>query len=213
MKRIYYFIITGIFLLSTQNIIAQDKKERTQRANESIVQLKSGALLVQLQSKQISIDVYIEKGYQSIAEEIAQEQKEKNIRIMKAYNESFHFCEVYFFLSDQVDDLMNKNWDELVFINENYEKDLEIKLKESFYLIAVYSKTGESNKDSQYQAVLSFNAIIIVDESFNELTKPFPYYLKLPEEIQKLKKLKKKIYNYDKELRDFYYWQPVSKKE
>lgn len=213
MKRIYYLIITGIFILFTLNIIAQDKKERTKRANESIVQLKSGALLVQLQSKQVSIDAYIEKGYQSIAEEIAQEQKEGNIRIMKAFNESFRFCAVYFFLSDQVDALIDKNWDELVFINDNYEKDPEIKLKESFYLIAVYSKTGESKKDSQYQSVLSFNAIIIMDESFNELTKPFPYYLKMPEEIQKLKKIKKKIYNYDKELRDFYYWQPASKKE
>ena len=78
-------------------------------------------------------------------------------------------------------------------------------------MIAVYSKTGESNKDKQYQSVLSFNAIIIRDESYNEMANPFPYYLKMPEEIPSLKKLKKKIYNYDKKLRSFYYQQPASK--
>jgi len=193
------------------NMIAQDKDARKKRANEAIVQLKSGALLVQLQSKQISIDAYNEKGYQSIAEEIAQEQKEGNIRIMRAFNESFHFCKVYFFLSDQVDEIKEKRWEEVNFINKNYKADPSIILKESFFMIAVYSKTVESDKNKQYRSILSIDAITIIDEDFIEMTKPFPYYLKMPEEIQKIKKIKKKIYNYDNELRSFYYRQPASK--
>lgn len=211
-NRIYCLITIGLILISgVKNTIAQDKDIQQKRANESIVQLKSGALLVQLQSKQISIDAYVEKGYQSIAEEIAQEQKEGNIRIIKAFKESFHFCKVYFFLSDQVDEVKEKQWDKIAFINENYEKDPSIILAESFYMIAVYSKTGESNKEKQYQSVLSFNAITIHDEAFVEMTKPFPYYLKVPDKTPSLKKLKKKIYNYDKQLRSFYYRQPASK--
>ena len=193
------------------NMIAQDKDARKKRANEAIVQLKSGALLVQLQSKQISIDAYNQKGYQSIAEEIAQEQKEGNIRIMRAFSESFHFCKVYFFLSDQVDEIKEKRWEEVNFINKNYEADPSIILEETFFLVAVYSKTGESDKNKQYRSILSFDAITIWDENFIEMTKPFPYYLKMPQEIQKLKKIKKKIYNYDNELRSFYYRQPLSK--
>lgn len=212
MDRIYSIITIGmVMVFGLNNLVAQDKDARKKRANESIVQLKSGALLVQLQSKQISIDAYIEKGYESIAAEIAQEQKAGNIRIMRAFNESFHFCKVYFFLLDQVDAVMEKQWDEVNFIDKNYEEDPSIILEESFYMIAVYSKTGESEKDKQYRSILSFDAITIRDEDFVEMTKPFPYYLKLPEEIQKLKKIKKKIYNYDKELRNFYYRQPVSK--
>ena len=212
MNRINCFITIGLILISgMNNVISQDKDAQRKRANESIVQLKSGALLVQLQSKQISIDAYVEKGYESIAEEIAQDQKEGNIRIMRAFNESFHFCKVYFFISDQVDEIKEKRWDEVNFINKNYETDPSIILEESFFMVAVYSKTGESNKDKQYRSILSFDAIIIRDEDFIEMTKPFPYYLKMPAEIQKLKKLKKKIYNYDKELRSFYYRQPVGK--
>jgi len=212
MTRIYLLVTIGFIVISCMNsIYAQDQDAQIKRANESIVQLKSGALLVQLQSKQNSIDAYIEKGYQSIAEEIDQEQKGGNIRIIKAFKESFHFCHAYFFLSDQVDDVKNKRWEKVKFLNENYESDTSIILKESFYMIAVYSKTGESNKDKQYQSVLSFSAIIIRDSDFVEMTKPFPYYLKMPENIPSFKKLKKKIYNYDKELRNFYYRQPADK--
>ncbi len=214
MNRIYFLIIIVLVLISWMNKVkAQDENANKKRANAAIVQLKSGALLVQLQSKQISIDAYIEKGYQSIAEDIAQKQKEGNIRIMTAFRESFHFCDVYFFLSDQVDEVKEKKFDKLMFINENYEKDLSIKLEDSFYMIAVYSKTGETNKDKQYQSIMSFNAMIIKDEDFIEMTKPFPYYLKMPEEIPSLKKLKKKVYNYDKKLRTFFYRQPVRNKD
>lgn len=211
LKRVYCLISIGVFIVVFNNeLIAQDKEDLKKYANESIVRLKSGALLIQLQSKQNSIDAYIEKGYESIATEIRQEQKEGNIRIMKAFKESFHFCEVYFFLSDQIDAVRETQWEKVLFINEHYEKDPSIILEKSFYMIATYSKTGESKKDEQYKSILGFSAIIIKDMDFVEMTKPFPYYLKMPEEIQKLKKLKKKIYNYDKELRNFYYRQPVS---
>ena len=208
MNRIFCFLTIGLIMISGLNkIIAQDKDAQRKRANESIVQLKTGALLVQLQSKQISIDAYIEKGYESIAEEIAQEQKEGNIRIIQAFKESFHFCEVYFFLSDQVAEVKEKRWDKVNFINADYKEDPGIILEESFYMVAVYSSTA----DTVYKSLLSFSAIIMKDDSFVELTKPFPYYLKMPENILSLKKLKKKIYNYDKKLRSFYYQQPASK--
>lgn len=210
MKKIYLLIAIGILLVvGRYDCMSQDKNAHKKRANESIVQLKSGALLVQLQSKQITIDSYREKGYQSIADDIAQKQHEDNIKLIRAFNESFRFCKVYFFLSDQMEALKEKQFENVVFVNKNGDNDPSIKLKESFYMIASYFTEPDKKKNS----LLSSSVLTIWDSDFNAMAKPFPYYIKMPEELPKYKRLKKKIYNYDVELRVFYYRQPVQEQE
>ena len=210
MNKKYLLIAIGVFLIfGNHQGMCQDKKDLKKRANEMIIQLKSGALLVQLQSKQITIDSFREKGYQSIAEHIERRQQEDNTKLIRAFNESFRFCEVYFFLSDQVEALQEKRIESVVFVNSDGVNDTSIKIGESFYMIASYLTEPDKKKNS----LLSNSVLTIRDSNFNLMTKPFPYYITMPKELPKYKRLKKKIYNYDVELRVFYYRQPVSKQE
>lgn len=208
---LFTLLFFGFTYLNGTDHRIQTKNAEKERAAELIIKLKSGALLVQLKSKQETIDAYLKKGYQSIAEEIAQKQHLDNIKIMKAFKESFRFCEVYFFRSNQIDAIKEKRLDDVVFVNKDNEPDPDIKLNSSFYMIASYSNADDTS-EKQYKSLLSFSTLTIKDDAYHAMAKPFPFYLKMPEELPKFKKLKKKIYNYDKELRFFYYRQPAQNK-
>jgi hypothetical protein len=118
-------------------------------------------------------------------------------------------CKVYFFFSDQIDALKEKRINDMIFVNENIQNDSSIKVIESFYMIASYS----DKTDKQYKSLLGVNALTVKDDDFNAVYKAFPYYIKMPEDLPKYKKVRKKIYNFDRELRTFYYMQPVQKQD
>ena len=207
MKTIFLFttLIFGFF--NNSNTIQNTKNEDKEMAGNLIVQLKNGALLVQLLSKQSTIDAYIEEGYTSMAEQIKQDQASDNLKIITAFKESFRFCKVYFFYSDQIEAIKDKRINDVVFVGETGQKDSTIIVNESFYLIFSYSL----GNDKQYKSMLNVSALTVKDEDYNAVSKYFPYYLKMPTNLPKYKKVKKKIYYYDRELRTFYYSQPVQK--
>ena len=198
-------LVFGIFNTPAKFYKVQSKNADKERAGKLIVHLKKGALLVQLLSKQSTIDAYIKKGYPSIAEDIKQKQLRDNLKIMAAFKESFRFCKVYFFLSEQIDALEENRINDVVFVNAEGLNDPEIDMSESFYMTASYAKETDKNNKS----LLSVNALTIKDNEYKAVKRYFPNYLKIPEDLPRYKKLKKKIYNYDKELRTFYYRQPV----
>jgi len=204
------FLFLSFFVFSSYSLLSQKNKVNNKaNAYEQISSLKSGALLVRLQTKQPTIDAYNEKGYTEIAAELEKNQIAGNKRIIQAFNEDFHFCKVYFFLSEDSEAIEENRLDDVIFLNSNYEKDPSIELNEPFYLIAIFGGAGTlvDKDDDPYEAMVSFDALVIVDKKFEPLRKPFPYYVKLPSEIPNLKKLKKKIYSFDTGLRDFYYRQ------
>jgi regulator of replication initiation timing/uncharacterized protein (UPF0297 family) len=205
MKTIFLFTFLVLGFLSTPNSFSQTKNEDKEKAGKLIVQLKDGALLVQLLSKQITIDDYIRDGYTSKAEQIKQNQSRDNLKIITAFKESFRFCKVYFFYSEQIEAIVEKRLNDVIFVDEKGQNDPDIKVDASFYMIFSYS----TDTDKQNKSLLNANALTIKDEGNNAITRYFPYYLNLPKNLPKYKKVKKKVYNYDRELRIFYYKQPV----
>lgn len=203
-----FLVYVPLILFLSPVLSGQTKNEEKAFGDSLILELKNGDLLVQLQSKSITINEYRSKGYEQIAQTIEEDQRHRNRRIIEAFRQSFRFCKVYFFFSEELEKLRSGKVNEVVFVNANGIKDSTITRTKRFYMISTYSTSGES---SVKKSLLSTHSCFITDQSFRYLKNPFPYYFIIPKDIPKLKKIKKKIYAFNNRLQDYYYSQPVNR--
>ncbi len=205
MYRIIVFLILFIpfFIFGqkkdtiSRKMIKQMKREM---AKKSINELKNGVLLVQLKTKHKSIEALKKRGFIQRAEKIRKEQEEDNRNIIKGFNEYYDFSSVYFFYSNDKKKVENHQFDSVQFITLDSNTLMNLpdtssiyrKLDTANYYIAEFGTNNYSNStlrylpnfDDQYDRGLEFEALLIKNKDYLQLSHPFPYYVKTNEAVK-----------------------------
>lgn len=186
----------------------EDPLRDKQEAVDNIKNLKNGALLVRLKTRQNTIDAFEERGYKKMAKQVKDQQLQSNKKLMETFQEHFDFCKVYFFYSNDSDKILEEDLSG-IFLNDKMEKDASISINEEHIFIAEIgsiitdpSVTYRDGTESYATSGMSESILAIKNDEFEQLRKPFPYYVKAGERF-----LDKKIAKLNKRLHRFYsYW-------
>lgn len=217
------------------------RKIKRAHSQQQIQELNDGLLLVRLKTSQPKIDALKRFGYEYKAMKVAKYQKEQNQAIVDAFKQNYSFSSVYFFYSDNTAKV-KKGVFKNIFLNDSltldstiqidtskciYTAELAHRQQDTFKLLDNYHTVVEDDfyetNDEVYYggSDISFQAIIIKDLKFNQLTRPFPYYSRYvgesvkrhPEQVflvgpifmpvftsytfeQSIKRLNKRLYKY-----------------
>lgn len=199
-------LILSLFILLTSTIgLSQDdtdKKQKTNaRANSRVVakqqiqEMHTGVLLVRLKTRQKSIAALRSSGRDKKADKIERKQAKFNVDIVKGFKENFDFCPTYFFYSHHSQAVLDGEFDSVEFLNDSLQYDSTITINNTSIYTAEFGLIeqdtaqyqngyeyvpGEDGLEKQTQynggANMSFEALIIKNDQFIQLRKPFPYY-------------------------------------
>lgn len=194
-------LLSLIFLLITPLIWSQNKnnvltkKELKAIAIDDIQKMKNGALIVRLKTKQNSISALRKSGQNKRADKLEAKQAAYNINIIEGFKTNFDFCPTYFFYSNFSQEVLDKEFTKVEFLNDSLQFDPTITFNHTTYLTAefgiieqdtakyfdnyyyVQGKNGKEKKTSYNGSTdMTFGALIIKSDQFFQLRKPFPYY-------------------------------------
>ncbi|HLN54243.1 MAG TPA: hypothetical protein VK212_11095 [Lentimicrobium sp.] len=163
--------------------------------------LNNGLLLVRLKTATNTINAYKSKGLNEAAEKLEMKRRDENLQIVKAFRENYHFSRVEFFFSSDSKKVEQGDFYG-IFLNDSLVHDSSIKadtaniwyIAEVDFLESVTGKRWESsyNTDSTkprkiyYTTSSDFSraAIVIRDKNFEQLRRPFPYYVSCQSEAK-----------------------------
>ena len=160
MKEIALLLVLTLILSVDSN--AQSRKKI---AREHIISLNDGVILCRLQRSDERIAQLDSLGLHAEAEEIRKSQKQENEKIVKAFESHFDFCDVYFFYSDNVDQIKRGDYS---FLLEPDDKKIE-KLKTANIYFAAYKLMPH---DTEFNS--RSKGIVIMDSDFHTVEAPFP---------------------------------------
>lgn len=183
-------------LLAFSSAMAQkDVDEMSARGH--IVSLKDGALLVRLQTRSQSIETLMERGMEDRAKQLEDQQRKENLEYVEAFVSEFDFAPVYFFRSEDSKQVKEGRLDEVVFLDTQLKPDSSIGVGQKVIYIAEFGtvdpddskiredyrlendSTGVKQKPTYYgSANMGFEALVIMDDQFVQLRRPFPYYVR-----------------------------------
>lgn len=196
-----------------------------QNIHEIFSNLKHGAILVRLESKQKTITA-LEKKNPSLAKKISVKQANRNAEIIDAFANHFNYCPVFFFYDYNSYKIKQKLFSEVLF-DKNQKPITEFPDLSNNYLIAAfgetmgdsinlpaqletYNKKGEliSQKDTTHQTHegIRFEALILLDSDLKILEDPNPHFVRQNVIIRKRKpfemvlKMEKKITSHIKKI-------------
>ena len=160
-------LVLLIFLCSLNTSLqAQKKSERKKVAYEQLDQLKNGALLVRLQTRELAITALRKVGRDSEANELVKSQMKINRDILKAFRLNFKFAPVYFFYSNFSAPVIGGETDKVVFLNDSLQPDTSIKFTMKSFLTGEFAPVEKAG----------FGAALLLDNKLQQLKKPFPFY-------------------------------------
>jgi hypothetical protein len=184
---------------ATADVLAQkpNKTNTTMAARGHIMLLKDGALLVRLQTRSKSIEGLIDRGMEDKAKELEERQREENLAYVEAFGLEFDFAPVYFFRSEDSKSVKEERLDEVVFLTSELVPDSTIKVEQEIIYTAEFGNvepddskrrqdyrlekgsTGVKQKSTYYGSTnMGFEALVIMDDQFVQLRRPFPYYVR-----------------------------------
>ena len=137
-------------------------------ANSQIQKLKTGALLIRLQTNQHLIDYYTQNNNEK-SQEIKQKQIKDNEDIMRTFHNEWSLCPVYFFYSNSSKEILNNDFKNV--FNHQKEKlnNSELNNLKNNFLIGYLGKDLGS---------LKFNALILKNSDFSKIKAPLPRYVR-----------------------------------
>jgi hypothetical protein len=160
------------------------RKIRIENSHQQIKELKSAVLLVRLKTNENSIQALQDKGQIETAERLRVSQAIENKKIIQAFKEQFHFCEVKFFFSNHSNQVRQKQYEQ-IFLNDSLEVDPSITMDKAaqFYIaefgyIEQVYKGDSSSTPNVVPSHIRFFSLRMMDENFVQLEKPFPYYVR-----------------------------------
>ncbi|MDD4217480.1 MAG: hypothetical protein PHZ24_09120 [Bacteroidales bacterium] len=198
MNKIIQIIAVIIAFLSLSNITISQTSNGYLEAKNHIVRLHdSSILLVRLQTKEHSLQIYRNASRHKFADKKELGQKTLNQQIVNAFRKNFNFCEVYFFYSNESSNIIEQKFHETIFLNDSLQKTPSIKpnFEDHYYYIAEF-KTITSETGIQ--------GLIIMDSEFKQLDKPFPYYAKNPFFASKSKFAFTTVKRFNENLHNYY---------
>jgi hypothetical protein len=163
------FLISLFFGLSLFGN-AQTPAEKV--AYSHIVDLKSSVILVRLQTQDIVLDKMKRMRQNNLLRAKIQEINSHHLAVYRAFSSAFSFTEVYFFYGRNTEQIKNREWEGL-FVDSSlkYNSSITLPKDTSFYVIDV--------GDIYFDAFGGhFEGMVVLDENFVPLKKPFPYYVR-----------------------------------
>lgn len=176
-------VLFGQENLNSDNIIT---------AEQNILELKSGVLLVRLDLKKQEIAYYEKYNNQKEADKIRAKGLKENTAIISAFKMYFDFCPLYFFDAGDSHAVLAGDFSKVSFYNAQAEIDTTIRLIEPQFFIAEFgylerdrspisqAVNGELDWEGKTEddvAKEKKNALVIRDSKFVQLKEPFPYYV------------------------------------
>lgn len=159
--------------------------------------LNEGAILVRLKTK-VNLINGLEGKNAEMAARIKAEQQKENEAIVDAFNSVFHYCEVYYFYSDNSRNIKNKQFKGAL-LDEKLNVIKNIPELNENYLIAEFSQTqGDSiNQETQvhtynennelvntqdtvstYYTGYGFDALVLLTPNMQMLQDPYPHFVR-----------------------------------
>lgn len=189
MKTNYFCFTSYIFVLlligSTNDIFAQIQTANISlqtEAEEAIHELKAGVLIVRLPSyrkkiaamQELMQDKTVSKSNkENLKKQITLVQQDahlRNLSIVEGFQSVYDFSEVLFIYDHHTKAVQEGNTAG-IFLNERLKIDESIQLNNRPYLFARFGKTDTNT-------TTGLEGIIITDRNLQDLTKPFPAYVR-----------------------------------
>ncbi|PCI95976.1 MAG: hypothetical protein COB15_11585 [Flavobacteriales bacterium] len=193
------FQIGLTFLINNKSPKKEKYKQLSKRrSKEQIEQLKSGTLLVRLKTSVNKINALKKVGQIEKANKVKQIQEMENKAIIAAFKKNFTFCKVAFFHSYDSEKIRNKNLG-AIFLNDSLLLDNSIQVDANKPIFTAEFGTIEKDATKQFShssqetdgnrslknvnhyyggTDFRFQALLIKDDNFIQLSKPFPYYVR-----------------------------------
>ncbi|MBE9466688.1 MAG: hypothetical protein IMY72_00005 [Bacteroidetes bacterium] len=232
MKKQIIIIVLIIFFIPSIGL-SQNKRKKKKKISsieqtritsiKQINNLHNGVLLVRLKTKKMSISALKEIGKNELAHKVEIKQSNLNKEIISAFRDNFDFCPVFFFYSDYSQNIRDKQFDKVVFLNDNLLSDnistfdnrnfftAEFGIIEqdtSKYYESYYYEKENSNyeRHSKYYGGtnMGFGALIIKSNQFIQLRRPFPYYVRTFDSFPIKRKKSKVVRKMNQRLHKFY---------
>jgi len=152
--------------------LTKDSRKKKDIAQQAIINLRTGALLVRLNTADKQLELLEKMGLDEKYEEIKAEQQEQNKSITSAFSMLMKYTnKVYYFYSDNTPNVLNGEFNGVLL-----DKDLNPVTFDSFdeyYLIADFTRTEN----------LGIPALVVYDAQMNQMEPPFPYYTRTFESL------------------------------
>tara|TARA_R110002050_G_scaffold109799_1_gene221338 strand:+ start:67580 stop:68230 length:651 start_codon:yes stop_codon:yes gene_type:complete len=157
----------SLFVLFGFSISDQESKAISQ-----IKEIHEGAIFVRLHTDDAVLaklkSLHYDKTYRKKVKEINASNKE----VLAAFTSGYSFSKVYFFFSRDSEKIRNENF-ENVFVNSDLEIDTTIHFNSDtpFYVVDI--------GDVYFEHINGhMEGIVVLDRQFNQLKKPFPFYVR-----------------------------------
>ena len=205
---------------ATIALLREQKQAARDYAEDAIVRLNDGSLLVRLNYKKKQTTHYDNIGQESAAKKIRDKQIKKNMFVIQAFREHYDFSDVYFFAMGDSRTLLEEGPDAITFYNDAGEPDSSISISgeyfiaefgnlqpdTTYYLDNRLDDTSKENpKQDMYYTTGSSNrqALVIMDHRFKQTAKPFPYFAPFSDMVAlktryigPVQKLNRRLHNY-----------------
>lgn len=139
-------------------------------ARHHIAQLSDGILLVRLQDREGTIRELEEREMFEEIEELKQRTETTNRKIIDAFEHYFDFTEVMFFYSSNSNEIKVRNFDN-VFPADDEEENGNYLIGDKPFYIAEFGSVDQNH------GIGSLEGLIIKNEYFASLRRPFPFYV------------------------------------
>lgn len=195
----------GIFLMLL--VSCKDYRIRRNNSFDHIEFLKENILLVRLKSADNKIKLLKSNQNQARVNEEIQKIKIENSEIMKAFENHFDFCKVYFFLPKEARSLRKGNFDKVTLFNSKNTAVSDKSILRNGFLVSAFGAAYADEfiyEDRGYRGSAggtnSFPALVIMDQDYIRLKRPFPSRIPLNSVNRKkseaVKELNKELYNF-----------------
>jgi hypothetical protein len=220
-NKLFKTLILLSALLGSSSLSAQDMTLLEERAQAAIASLKQGTLVVRLPSQRTKLEamqaVMDDPNTSEAARRRLQTQKEFtiadtrefNLNARSAFQDNYDFSALLFIFDHSTDELQDGR-SSGIFLDSTLEVDEAIQLRDPPFFFLRFGSTSSG-----------VEAMVITDEHFRDLSKPFPFYQRLndfssfmnsifflfspnrkEEDIQRVvDKLNKKLYKYHEMVR------------
>lgn len=181
MKSLFFGLLTILFFASS----CKSYWARQERAWNNIETLKDGVLLVRLQTGNSKVEALKKAGLPKKAEAAREATDKRNKRIQTALKEHFDYCPVYFFYSDNSEEILTGNFESVMDVHLNKAKNP--KLSEGKWLLGDFGLTQNSvdfktDRETIPAASKGLYSFVIKNRNFVQLENPFPYQDRIFEE-------------------------------
>jgi hypothetical protein len=182
-QKKWFFVLSILvfFSFSSEAQIVKGKANRT-KAEKSIVTLKGGALVVRLKTKRNKIEKLKEaiaspnlnnkdkNRLQKELESTIAERDKYNTELVASFDVYYSFSAVYFMYDTSSVALKNGTKSGFL-LNKNLEVDSKISITQDSFFVAYTGTLDATDKTG-------LEALILMDDRFEVLPSPFPYYIR-----------------------------------